>query len=326
VVEPAGTSVAASAGMKLVGLSMLLAACVESGSPQPPPAPPPPAPIDVDDCWAPDCPYVGALTAPIRDDDIAETMLAVAVNGIDAFGYETIGAAWSTTEATGAWTKLSDDGSYVRVRATMPGTGHFEAIGHVPYHDTEVFGHDQFDLDVLPAAQVRLDLPRYVALDPAQPIAPVVVGTDFTMAVRVLSADGRRLVDTTLVTTGPTTEQVGWNLFGTDALSIGHHEVTVTADSLAQPATLGFDTVARIDEIRTTDVREPYPSYYHLVCAHAFANSREVYSEWKMTAANATGWIPADAGNCLEVVPGDTVATVTFTGADNTSATLLVPE
>lgn len=317
--------------MKLVVPALLLvAACAASpASPPPPPdAPSPPAPIDVDDCFAPDCPYVGALTVPVRDDDIAETMLPVALDGIDQFGYETYGATRSTTTASGAWAKLSDDGAYVRVRATAAGTGHFEVDAYTPYHDTEVVGHDQLTLDVLPVDHVTLDLPRYVALDP--PIAPVILGSSFTIAVRLLSADNRRLVDISAAITGDAM-QAYWNLAATDALPAGRHTVTVGANSLAQPATLTFDTIAHVAAIRISDTREPYPSYYHLVCAHAFVDNREVYSEWQMTATNANGWIPATAGNCLEVVPGNgdgdpNVATVTFVAADGTTAHLGVTE
>lgn len=315
--------------MKLAVPALFLAACAASPTPPPPDAPPsPPAPINVDDCWAPDCPYVGAATVSVRDDNIDETMLPVAVNGIDQFGVETYNATRTTVVASGAWTKLDDEGEYVRVRGTAAGSGHFLVTAFTPYHDTEVFAQDQLDLDVLPVATVALDLPRYIPLD--APIAPVVVGSSFTMAVRLLSADNRHLVDTTIAITGDAA-QATWNLFTTNALPAGHHTVTVTADSLAHPTTLAFDTIAHLDEIRTTDTREPYPSYYHLVCAHAFANNREVFSEWQMTATNANGWIPATAGNCLEVVPGGhdgdpNVATVTFTAADGTTAQLGVTE
>lgn len=92
-------------------------------------------------------------------------------------------------------------------------------------------------------------------------------------------------------------------------------------------ATLAFDTIAHIDEIRTTDSHEPGATYYHLVCAHAFANGREVFSEWQMTATDANGWIPATSGNCLELVPPATgVAHVTFVAADATTARLDVAE
>ena len=265
----------------------------------------------------------------MRDDNIDETMLAVAVNGTDQIGYIGYGASRTTTTAIGAWTKISDDGEYVHVHATGAGSGHFVVDAFTPYHDTEVYGEDQLDLDVLPVASVALDLPRYIPLE--GPIAPVVVGTTFTMATRLLSADQRHLVDITLAIDSSDATQSGWNLFAATSLRAGHHQVTASADSLAQPVTLDFDSIAHFDAIRTTDTREPYPSYYHLVCAHAFANGREVFSEWKMSATNANGWIPATAGNCLEVVPGNgdgdpNVANVTFVAADGTTAHLGVTE
>ncbi|HSN24874.1 MAG TPA: hypothetical protein VLT45_01280 [Kofleriaceae bacterium] len=308
--------------MKSAALALALAACAAPpAAPAPDASPQPPAPIDVDACLAPDCPYVGAAAVAMRDDNIDETMLPVATNGIDVFGYVAYGATRATTDTTGAWTKLSDDGSYVHVRATTAGTGHFVVTAYAPYHDTEVFARDQVDLDVLPVSRVSLDLPRYIPLD--APIAPTVLGTDVTMAVRLLAADNRHLVDASLAITGA--PQSAWNLF-TSSAPTGHHEVTITADSLAAPTTLAFDTIDHIDEIRTTDTREPSPSYYHLVCAHAFAGGHEVFSQWKMSATNATGWIPADAGNCLEVVPGDTIAHVTFVAADSTTEQLDVAE
>src|SRR6185312_5524600 len=256
--------------MKLACLALALAACVETPVTPPPPAPAgPPAPINVDDCYAPDCPYVGAAAVSVRDDNIDETMLPVAVNGTDQIGYVGHGESRTTTDATGAWTKLSDDGEYVHVRGTTAGSGHFVVTAFAPYHDTEVFAQDGVDLDVLPVASVALDLPRYVPLE--GPIAPVVLGTSFTMAVRLLSADHRHLIDLTLTTDAAHSVQSDWDAFTTDALPLGHHEVTVTADALTAPVTLPFDSIAHLDEIRTTDTREPYPSYYHLVCAHAFA-------------------------------------------------------
>ena len=74
-----------------------------------------PTPIDVDDCFAPDCPYVAALAAAMRDDDIAEAMLPVAVNGTDELGFETYGATYSTIAITGTWSLISNDGAHVRV-------------------------------------------------------------------------------------------------------------------------------------------------------------------------------------------------------------------
>ena len=312
--------------MKVASLALVLAACATTPAPPPPDAAPtPPAPIYVDDCVAPDCPYVGAATVSVRDDDIAETMLAVAVHGTDQFGYEAYGATRATTDATGAWTKLSDDGAYAQLHGTTAGTGHFLVTAFAPYHDTEVFAQAQLDLDVLPVTHVALDLPRYVPL--AGPIAPTIVGTDVTLAIRLLSADNRRVVDLTLAADAPNAVQSGWNLFTTSALPTGHHAVTVTADSLAQPTTLAFDSITHIDEIRTTDLHEPGATYYHLVCAHAFANGQEVYSQWQMTATDANGWIPATAGNCLELVPQPSQPThVTFVAADGTTAHLDVNE
>lgn len=91
--------------------------------------------------------------------------------------------------------------------------------------------------------------------------------------------------------------------------------------------TLSFQTIDHIDEIRTTDVRDPWPSYYHRVCAHAFASNTEVYTEWATTVTDATGWIPPRSGNCVELVPGDgNIAVVTFTAADGSTVELPVAE
>lgn len=69
---------------------------------------------------------------------------------------------------------------------------------------------------------------------------------------------------------------------------------------LTQATTLNFEATDRIDEIRTSDVRRPTPSYYHVVCAHAFTGGREIYTTWTKAVNYATGWIPTAAGNCLK--------------------------
>jgi hypothetical protein len=98
----------------------------------------------------------------------------------------------------------------------------------------------------------------------------------------------------------------------------------VQGDSLARPLQLDFEVIDRVDDIQLTDTREPWPSYYHRVCAHAFARGHEVLTEWQ---ANVTGkpWIPADAGNCVDVGVGDTgTGLVTFVAADGSSRQIAV--
>jgi hypothetical protein len=311
--------------MRTLALLALAACTTPVASPPPRADPEPTGPVDFDDCYAPDCPYVGALVFPMRDDDLAHSMLGVAVSGAYVFRYHTYGATRSSTEVSGAFTSDVDDGAgTATVRAAAPGTGRFFAAGYAPFHEIEVFGHDQIDLPALPVAAARIELPRYRSLD-GGPIAPVFVGAAFTFAVHLVADDGRRLADTTLTASGAEPTPTRWNQFGTPTLAPGHHEIRIGADSIA-PTTLAFDTIEYVDEIRTTDVREPYPSYYHVVCAHAFASGAEVFTEWTMTASGATGWIPAASGNCLEVVPGDRVAMLSFTAADGSAVQLAVRE
>ena len=307
--------------MYRIAMIALLPACAATPPSEPPAPPPPVAPINVDDCYAPDCPYVGVNVFPMYDDAVTEQIIPLALHGAYDFGWETYSAqsGRTTAVASGGFIMIDDAPESTRVRGAVAGVGTLTVTAYVPYHDTEVYAATPEDLEILPVDEVGFDLPRYVP--EGAPIAPVVATGAATFAVRLL-AGGREVADETLA--GTFGSQTSWDAFALEGLAVGHYTTTITADSLDGPATIGFDVIAGEDEIRTSDVHEPGNTYYHLVCAHAFVADSEVYTTWTMSAANANGWIPATAGNCLEVVPLAASTTVTFTAADARTVTVAV--
>jgi hypothetical protein len=262
-------------------------------------------------------------------------MLQVPVNGVYTFFYSTFGATREASQITGAFTSKIDDGNGIgELSAAAPGAGKILVRGFRPYQNTEVYGPDQLELDALAVAEARLELPRYTPQS-AGPLAPVFVGTSFVFAVHLESSDHRRVGDASLrATSGPLT-QLAWNLFQTPALATGHHEISVTALSIPvvsntpdfhvdqhdTPVTLGFDVIDHLDELQLTDVAEPPPSNYHLVCAYAYAGGAEVFSNWTITTSTLDGVIPAERGNCISLVPRDGTGTVvSFVAGDGSTA------
>lgn len=307
--------------MNRLAIFAALSACVSSSPPDPIPTEPTvPRPIHIDDCHRFDCPYVGANTYPMYTDAVEQQIIPLALHGVYELGWTAYGAYAATFDTDAKLQRFEgsrvenpqagDEGlqGSLHLRGNSAGVGRLTVTSYAPYHNTEVYSEDRMDLDILPVDSVKFDLPRYQPLN--VPVAPVVVGDSVRFAVRLL-AGNREVADITLVS--DIGVRATWNTFVLHPVELGHHEVVVTADSLAQPATVRFEAIDHIDEIVTSDVRNPKPSYYHVVCAHAFAQGREVYTSWTMTAENANGWIPATAGNCLEVVPGPNIAVVRFT-------------
>lgn len=192
---------------------LFVVACVAS---QPPGTPSPatsgpPEPVDFDQCYAPDCPYVGALLWATHPDADVWPELAAAVNGRYRFTWKTFGATRATQRISGAFGAIVDnEPEATTVRPTSTGAGTFVIVAHAPWHDTEVVADEAETIEAAEVASVVLDLPRYKALDPARPIGPVIVGSAFTVAVRLVAVDGRWLADLSMGASGDALVPVRW--------------------------------------------------------------------------------------------------------------------
>jgi hypothetical protein len=309
-------------------LIAVVPACVDTEAPVEVPEAPP-APILYNECNAEDCPF---MLTPLVLGETTDAWrvhgdLPVAVNGTYELTYETYTdpGVLVRTEIEGGFTSKIDTHQAVTVRATRLGSAAMTVTSYAPYGNTEVIAPTRTTIDVRSIDEVRFDLPRYVSLT-GEPLEPTVVGSSFVGAIRLVDADGQFLADHSLRVTGEGASTQRWDGFAIAGLAPGRHAVTVEADSLAAPVRVSIDVIDQVDDIILTDTREPSPSYWHQVCAHAFARGVEVMTPWQMTA-ESFAWIPADAGNCIEVIPGTgKTATATFVAANGATKQITISE
>jgi hypothetical protein len=129
------------------------------------------------------------------------------------------------------------------------------------------------------------------------------------VVLKLLAADGTRLVDETLVASGQYLGKQAWDRYELPQLENGG-EITVTADSLGTRQ-VPFDMFDTIDSIEATVEGVPTPGGSVTVCFHAYNGDREVVAPFDFDSY--TGMHPSYVENCTGVsfTGGLTHATVT---------------
>jgi hypothetical protein len=94
------------------------------------------------------------------------------------------------------------------------------------------------------------------------------------VVLKLLAADGTRLVDETLVASGQYLATLGWDRYELGQVE-GGGSVTVTSGSLGTRQ-VPYDMVGTIDRIEATVDGEPAPGAGVSVCFHAYSGDREV--------------------------------------------------